>query len=53
MRFLGIFLLKQNVDKMMITEINCSILESQYTSNDYDMNTGDSKSTSFEQIINT
>ena len=36
----------------MITEINCSVLESPSTSDDDGMNTGVSKSTSLEPTIN-
>ena len=44
MRFLDNFVWKQNVDnKLMITELTCSMLESPSTSDDDDMNTGLSK----------
>ena len=41
MRFLEKFALKQNNDKkLMMTKIACSMLESQYTSDDVNINTG-------------
>ena len=50
-RFLDKFLLEKNVDKLMITAINCSMLESPSTSDDEELSTGYYKSTHLEDTM--
>ena len=52
MRFLYKLVFKQDAEKkLMINVITCSMLDSPSTSDDNDMNTGVSKSTSLEPTI--